>query len=597
MHKKNVCSRKVLNRRFLYAILSTGKRNYSVRKEQTVLVNLHVKNLAIIDEVEVDFSDRLNVLTGETGAGKSIIIGSINLALGQKSPKDVIRKGADYALVELTFRADTERQRALVEEMGISMEDDEILISRKIMAGRSVNRINGGSVTLAMIRRIADIMIDIHGQNEQQSLLHSAKHMEIVDRYAREELGDRITRMADGYREYQRLQQELSQHEVPEEERLREISFMKYELEEIEQASLMHGEEEQLAEQYRMLSNATEIASGLGEIYGMTGEGNATAAEQLGQSLRILHKLSEYSPQMEEFANQLSDIDSLLTDFNRDISDYMSDFETGGERFAEVEARLDLVRTIKAKYGATTAQVQEYADKLQEKLMKYEEYEQYREELLKSLTQQETTLKSLADEITAIRQKVSRRLEKEIIKALKELNFLQVQFEIAVRPLDHLNSQGQDEVEFMLSTNPGMDLKPIGDAASGGELSRIMLAVKAVLAQHDEIPTLIFDEIDVGISGRTAQMVAEKMAYIGMTHQVICISHLAQIGAMADSHYLIEKTSRNEHTSTDIRLLDEKESVGELARILGGVEITDSVRESAAEMKQMAEQVKVTLRA
>lgn len=597
MHKKNVCSRKVLNRRFLYAILSTGKRNYSVRKEQTVLVNLHVKNLAIIDEVEVDFSDRLNVLTGETGAGKSIIIGSINLALGQKSPKDVIRKGTDYALVELTFRADTERQRALVEEMGISMEDDEILISRKIMAGRSVNRINGESVTLAMIRRIADIMIDIHGQNEQQSLLHSAKHMEIVDRYAREELGDRITRMADGYREYQRLQQELSQHEVPEEERLREISFMKYELEEIEQASLMHGEEEQLAEQYRMLSNATEIASGLGEIYGMTGEGNATAAEQLGQSLRILHKLSEYSPQMEEFANQLSDIDSLLTDFNRDISDYMSDFETGGERFAEVEARLDLVRTIKAKYGATTAQVQEYADKLQEKLMKYEEYEQYREELLKSLTQQETTLKSLADEITAIRQKVSRRLEKEIIKALKELNFLQVQFEIAVRPLDHLNSQGQDEVEFMLSTNPGMDLKPIGDAASGGELSRIMLAVKAVLAQHDEIPTLIFDEIDVGISGRTAQMVAEKMAYIGMTHQVICISHLAQIGAMADSHYLIEKTSRNEHTSTDIRLLDEKESVGELARILGGVEITDSVRESAAEMKQMAEQVKVTLRA
>lgn len=597
MHKKNVCSRKVLNRRFLYAILSTGKRNYSVRKEQTVLVNLHVKNLAIIDEVEVDFSDRLNVLTGETGAGKSIIIGSINLALGQKSPKDVIRKGADYALVELTFRADTERQRALVEEMGISMEDDEILISRKIMAGRSVNRINGESVTLAMIRRIADIMIDIHGQNEQQSLLHSAKHMEIVDRYAREELGDRIMRMADGYREYQRLQQELSQHEVPEEERLREISFMKYELEEIEQAALMHGEEEQLAEQYRMLSNATEIASGLGEIYGMTGEGNATAAEQLGQSLRILHKLSEYSPQMEEFANQLSDIDSLLTDFNRDISDYMSDFETGGERFAEVEARLDLVRTIKAKYGATTAQVQEYADKLQEKLMKYEEYEQYREALLKSLTQQETTLKSLADEITAIRQKVSHRLEKEIIKALKELNFLQVQFEIAVRPLDHLNSQGQDEVEFMLSTNPGMDLKPIGDAASGGELSRIMLAVKAVLAQHDEIPTLIFDEIDVGISGRTAQMVAEKMAYIGMTHQVICISHLAQIGAMADSHYLIEKTSRNEHTSTDIRLLDEKESVGELARILGGVEITDSVRESAAEMKQMAEQVKVTLRA
>ena len=573
-----------------------GKRR-TARKEQAVLVNLHVKNLAIIDEVEVDFSDCLNVLTGETGAGKSIIIGSINLALGQKSTKDVIRKGAEYALVELTFRADTQRQRELVREMGISMEEDEILISRKIMAGRSVNRINGESVTLSMIRRIADIMIDIHGQNEQQSLLHSAKHMEIVDRYAREELGDRLTRMEEGYRVYQELQQELSGQEIPEEERLREISFMKYELEEIEQAALVSGEEEHLDEQYRELSNATSIAAGLGEIYSMTGEGDATVAEQLGQSVRILHKLSEFSPQMEEFCGQLSEIDSLLTDFNRDISDYMSDFETGGEQLAEVEGRLDLVRTIKAKYGATTAQVQAYAEKLQEKLARYEEYEEYRESLRQRLDEQEQTLKTLAEEITRIRRKVSRRLEKEIVKALKELNFLQVQFEIAVRPLGHMNRYGQDEVEFMLSTNPGMDMKPIGEAASGGELSRIMLAVKAVLAQHDEIPTLIFDEIDVGISGRTAQMVAEKMSYIGNTHQVICISHLAQIAAMADVHYLIEKSSHKDHTSTDIRMLDTEESVNELARILGGVEITDSVRESAAEMKQMEEQVKSGLRA
>ena len=385
-----------------------GKRR-TARKEQAVLVNLHVKNLAIIDEVEVDFSDCLNVLTGETGAGKSIIIGSINLALGQKSPKDVIRKGAEYALVELTFRADTQRQRELVREMGISMEEDEILISRKIMAGRSVNRINGESVTLSMIRRIADIMIDIHGQNEQQSLLHSAKHMEIVDRYAREELGDRLTRMEEGYRVYQELQQELSGQEIPEEERLREISFMKYELEEIEQAALIPGEEERLDEQYRELSNATSIAAGLGEIYSMTGEGDATAAEQLGQSVRILHKLSEFSPQMEEFCGQLSEIDSLLTDFNRDISDYMSDFETGGEQLAEVEGRLDLVRTIKAKYGATTAQVQAYAEKLQEKLARYEEYEEYRESLRQRLDEQEQTLKTLAEEITRIRRKVSRR--------------------------------------------------------------------------------------------------------------------------------------------------------------------------------------------
>lgn len=560
-----------------------------------MLVNLHVKNLAIIDEIEVDFSERFNVLTGETGAGKSIIIGSINLALGQKTPKDIIRKGAECALVELVFRADSERQRELLREIGVTLEEDELLISRKIMPSRSVNRMNGESVTLSMIRQAADILIDIHGQNEQQSLLHAARHMEIVDRYAREELGGRLEKMAAGYQEYQRMKRELEEEEIPEEQRLREISFMEYELGEIENAQLVSGEEATLANQHKMLSNASVIAQGLGEIYGMTGEGDG-AAEQLGRSLRILHKLSEYSTQMQEFCGQLSEVDLLLADFNRDVSNYMEDFETDGAELEAVENRLNLVRSIKAKYGATTEQVQEYATNLQEKLNQYQEYQVYRDKLQRSLEQQEGQLDKLAKEISAIRKKVSKRLEKEIVKALEELNFLQVQFAIEVRPLEGYNSHGRDEVEFMLSTNPGMDKKPLGQAASGGELSRIMLAVKAVLAQHDEIPTLIFDEIDVGISGRTAQMVAEKMAYIGATHQVICISHLAQIAAMADSHYLIEKNNESGNTSTYIRLLDDSQSVDELARITGGVEITDSVRESAAEMKQMARKVKRDIR-
>lgn len=562
-----------------------------------MLVNLHVKNLAIIVEIEVDFSDHMNVLTGETGAGKSILIDSINLALGHKSPKDVIRKGADYALVELTFRIDTPRQREMVEQMGLSVEEEEIVISRKIMEGRSVNRVNGESVTLSMIRQIADIMIDIHGQNEQQSLLHSAKHMEIVDRYGKSQFGDRLEQMAEGFREYQHICQELEEQAIPEEERLREISFMEYELEEITQAKLIPGEEETLEEQYKALSNASEIASGLSEIYSMTGDGNATASEIMGQSLRILHRLSEYSGRMEEFCGQLSDIDSLLTDFNRDLSAYMSDFEVDEGQLSQVENRLNLIRRVKAKYGASTRQVQEYAGELERKLKKYQEYEEYRADLQQRLKQQEQNLDRLAAEITQIRKSVSRNLEQEITQALKDLNFLQVQFEVAVRPLEHFTAHGRDEVEFMLSTNPGMDLKPIGSAASGGELSRIMLAVKAVLAKHDEIPTLIFDEIDVGISGRTAQMVAEKMSYIGAGHQVICISHLAQIAAMADSHYLIEKSSRQDNTQTQIRLLEQEESVNELARILGGVEVTDAVLESAAEMKQMAERVKLDIRA
>jgi DNA repair protein RecN (Recombination protein N) len=557
-----------------------------------MLVNLHVKNLAIIDEIEVDFSDHMNVLTGETGAGKSIIIGSINLALGQKSYKDIIRKGAEYALAELVFHPDTDAQRERIEKLGISLEDGEIVISRKIMPSRSVNRINGETVTLAMIRQVADIMIDIHGQNEQQSLLHASKHLDIVDRYAREELGDRLERMSRLYHDYQEIRRGMEEREIPEEERLREISFMEYELSEIEQANLVHGEEQQLAQQYKTLSNGEEIGRGLGEIYAMTGEGGVTVSDLLGQSLRLLHKLSEYSPEMEQFRDQLSEIDSLLTDFNRDISDYMSDFDTDEEELSRVESRLNLIRSLKAKYGNTTGDVQEYAAKLQKKLDQYREYQEYRAELKMRLEHQEKLLTELAGEISEIRQKAGKVLEKEIVQALKDLNFLQVKFEIAIRPLGEVSVKGADEIEFMISTNPGMDLKPLGQAASGGELSRIMLAVKAVLAQHDEIPTLIFDEIDVGISGRTAQMVAEKMAYIGLNHQVICISHLAQIAAMADSHYLIEKYNKKGNTSTQIRILEEEESVDEIARILGGVEITDAVRNSAAEMKKMARAVK-----
>ena len=561
-----------------------------------MLVNLHVKNLAIIDEIEVDFSDQMNVLTGETGAGKSIIIGSINLALGQKSPKDIIRKGAEYALVELTFRVDHPAQKVLIEEMGLSLEEDEIVITRKIMSSRSVNRINGESVTLAMIRQIADIMIDIHGQNEQQSLLRTSTHREIVDRYAKEKLGDRPERMAAGYGEYQSLLQELRQEEIPEEERLREISFMEYELEEIEQAHLVPGEEEELEARYRILQNATEIARGLGEVYGMTGGDGGSLTGQLGECLRILHHLAQYSPQMDDFYNQLSQIDDLVNDFNRDIAGYLDDFEFDGEQLQEVEGRLNLVRNLKSKYGATTKQVQEYADGLREKLAKYQEYETYRKGLEDKLSALEGQLTSLAEEISEIRKSAGKVLEKEIIQALNDLNFLQVSFKIAIRPLKQINIYGSDEVEFLLSTNPGMDLSPLGQAASGGELSRIMLAVKAVLAAHDEIPTLIFDEIDVGISGRTAQMVAEKMAYIGTTHQVICISHLAQIAAMADAHYLIEKGEQEGHTSTRIRKLQEEESAEELSRILGGVKITDAVRESAAEMRTLASQVKQKVR-
>ena len=553
-----------------------------------MLFNLHVKNLAIIDEVEVDFSDGFNVLTGETGAGKSIIIGSVNLALGGKASKDIIRTGADSALVELSFTIDHPAQKEALEALGIPMEEDQILISRKLMPKRSICRINGETVGRDMLQRVADTLIDIHGQNEQQSLLHIAKHMEILDRYAEDAIGDRLERYAEIYTEYRRLQLELSEKQMPEEERLREISFLQYELEEIENAAIREGEEEELEEEYQRLSHASAIAECLGRVYNLTSSGDMPASEQVGEGLQSLLKVAEFDSRIQDFVEQLSELDSLLTDFNRDIVAFMDDFTQDPETLLETERRLDQIRSIKMKYGATVEQVMEYAEKQRMKLEQYQEYEQYRADLEKQLQKREGELQALAAELTKIRQMSAEKLAKEITEALIDLNFLQVQFAIEVRPADAYTARGMDEIEFMISTNPGEPLRSIGSAASGGELSRIMLAVKAVLAEHDEISTLIFDEIDVGISGRTAQKVAEKMAFIGKNHQVICISHLAQIAAMADTHYLIEKKNEQDRTATEIFRLKEQDSVDELARILGGAKITDAIRKSAEEMKELA---------
>ncbi len=561
-----------------------------------MLLNLHVKNLAIIDEIEVEFSEGLNVLTGETGAGKSIIIGSINIALGGKVSKDIIRTGTEFALVELTFLAEDSEQINSLEKLGITLEEDVVVISRKITKCRTINRVNGETVRVSMLKSIADILIDIHGQNEQQSLLYKNKHMEIVDRYAAEKMCGRDMEFSEMYRQYKDMLVKYSEKEMSEEERLREVSFIRYELEQIEQAHLVKGEEEKLQERYRYLSNANEIKSGINEVYSLVEDSygdSQSVSQMLGRSSHILAKISGYDERLKELARQIADIDELIMDFNRDLQEYASDMDENGEEFAEVETRLDLVRTIKSKYGATTELVENYAKDLENKLEKYEAYEEYRANLEKKIEIYKIKLEKLGESISKIRKKCSAELEKRITDALIDLNFLQVKFEIAVRELDEFNSKGKDEVEFMISTNPGEDLKPIGQAASGGELSRIMLAIKAVLAEHDSIGTLIFDEIDVGISGRTAQKVAEKMAFIGHSHQVICISHLAQIAAMADHNYLIEKNNSLNKTSTVIRQLEGDEIVEEIARILGGAKITDAVLESAREMKQLADIEKI----
>lgn len=557
-----------------------------------MLLNLHLKNLAIIDEVDVDFKDGFNVLTGETGAGKSIIIGSVSAGLGGKVSKDMIRKGADFALIELLFSVDTIAQENMMSELGIE-KSDEILISRKLTGARSINRINGETVTLSDLRQMASVLVDIHGQNEQQSLLNKNVHRQIVDRYAKDNMDGKIASLAAAYREYQALVEEWDRDDISNEERNREISFMQYELNEIEEADLKAGEEDMLDEEYKKLSNLSNITKVLGEIYGILGaDMGDTVSEKIGYCLRDLNKYSEYSDEMGEFAGQLSEIDDLVTGLTRDIGQFIDNIDNREERLLEVSERLDKVRRIKAKYGTSEEDVYVYAEGLREKLKKYEEYDEYRSLLSGKISAKQDELDKLCDYVSGVRKKCAKVLQDKIIDALIDLNFLQVRFEIEVRPQKQYSEHGIDEIEFMISTNPGEDLKPLGKSASGGELSRIMLAVKAVLAQHDEISTLIFDEIDVGISGRTAQRVAEKMAWIGKTHQVICISHLAQIAAMANVQYLIEKKSGDEHTATEIRMLSPEEEIEELARILGGAKITDAVIRSAKEMKMLARKSK-----
>lgn len=558
-----------------------------------MLVSLHVKNFAIINEIEVSFKNNLNIITGETGAGKSIIIGSVNAALGAKANKDIVRNGADYALVELQFETRDEAVFQLMRELDIPIEGEQVLISRKIMAGRSVCRINGENVTSAVLSDIAALLIDIHGQHEHQSLLHKAKHMELVDRFAKDEIGTIKQELSQSYKEYTALKQEFEQGAMDEEKRLREISFLEYEVGEIDQARLVPGEDEELAIRYKKLSNANTISEGLRSVYRLTGYEPDAAGDSIGRALRLLIKLAEYDETINTFLSQLTDIDSLMNDLNRDLSDYLSDMENPEEELEQVTKRLDTINHLKSKYGSTLDLINRYRKDCKEKLERYRDYELYREQLSKSLHKAEDRLKQLCERLSAIRRSKAKELTDRIKEALVALNFLDVRFEMTFDQMDHYTANGYDDGEFIISTNPGEEMKPLSKIASGGELSRIMLGIKSVLADKDEIETLIFDEIDVGISGRTAQMVSEKLSQIARNHQVICITHLAQIAAMADSHYVIEKQTDGITTQTVIKELNDHEMIDELSRILGGAQITERVKENAREMKELALTTKI----
>ena len=552
-----------------------------------MLQNLHVKNLALINETEVEFKDGLNILSGETGAGKSIIIGSINLALGEKVQKEMLRDNADTALVELVFYVENPATLEAVRALGIEVEDETIILSRKITAGRAIARINGEAVSASKMKEAAALLIDIHGQHEHQSLLSKRKHLEILDLFAKDLLREQKQKLSVCYREYRKLLDELEQSDSDTEERVRELSFLEYEVKEIEDANLTLGEDVELEEQFRKYSNGKKILDAIHVVQAATAEEDESASERISRAVRELAGVSGYDKRVEELENQLTEIDNLLGDFNREVASYLSEEEFDNETYFEIEKRLDFINHLKSKYGNSIEQILESYNSKCERIAVLKDYDEYLNQLLSKINHKKQERTQLSDEVSAIRQKESVVLTNAIRQALMDLNFLDVRFTMEFRKID-FTENGTDEVEFMISTNPGEPLKPLGKVASGGELSRIMLAIKTVLAENDHIETLIFDEIDSGISGRTAQMVSEKMNELGRSHQIICITHLPQIAAMADTHFLIEKSVENDTTVSHIHELSDEESVQELARMLGGVEITDKVVENAREMKKMA---------
>lgn len=555
-----------------------------------MLISLHVKNLALIDEEEVFFEEGLNILTGETGAGKSIVIGSVNLALGAKADKDLIRSGKEYALVELVFQLNEEQEKRLKEVEIFPEEDGTLIIQRRIMPSRSVCKVCGETVGARQLKEIAEILINIHGQHEHQTLLQKKKHKEILDDYAKERAGDLKEEIRECYKEFTNLQRELAEAADDETTREKEAALLRFEVKEIEEADLISGEDEELEQLYYKMTNSRKIKEALYNAYHMTGYGTEeSAGEYIGRALKELKSISSYDTVLTDLETQLQDIDNLLNDFNRAASGYMEELEFDGEDFARTEERLNLVNHLKSKYGKNIEEVLAYKAKGEERLNILENYERYRSEILQRMDEVKKKLLKLSGKLSDVRRKCAKELGENLKQALLDLNFEEICFEIQVRPdPEALSADGYDEVEFMISTNKGETLKPLHQVASGGELSRIMLAFKTVLADKDDIQTLIFDEIDAGISGKTAWKVSEKLGILGKNHQIICITHLPQIAAMSDVHFLIEKSAKKGRTVTTIKKITQEDDLRELARMLGGAEITEAALRNAKEMKELA---------
>lgn len=551
-----------------------------------MLLELHIRNMALIEKADLDFRSGFTVLSGETGAGKSILIDSINFALGAKTSKEIIREGAEFAYVELIFKILDKGKIAYIKSLDFNiLEDGILIISRKLSASRSILKVNDESITIAKLSTLTGLLIDIHGQHEHQSLLSKAKHLSIVDGMLDKEALTLKATIQALYDRYKEIKNKLS---LDDDSfiREREIDILKYEIREIEISRLKPNEEEKLNMAYRKLKAVSNINDNLTDVIEILDN------TDIGSAVTSLEEISSFSPELKEFEQELYDLDAKICDINRDIKAYFDKLDYSEENFEKIQKRLDFVNRFTNKYTSDTDKLAFILKTKKERLRDLLNFDSDREKLSRELENLEMEFTDLSNSLRLLRKKVAKILEENIKNNLIELNFINVEFKIEFKELDNFSMNGLDDIEFMISTNPGNPLKPLKDVASGGELSRVMLAFKSVLANVDDIDTLIFDEIDTGISGRTAQKVAEKISYISKEHQVLCITHLPQIAAMADCNYLIEKSSDGIETKTSIENIKDESLVLELARLLGGSEITKAVLDTAKEMKELANKYK-----
>lgn len=563
-----------------------------------MLVELNIRNFAIIEELQIRFTKGLNILTGETGSGKSILIEAIGIILGSRTSKDLIQTGHDKAFLEGVFYIEDPTVIVpILDKYGVDFAEDNLLIiTREIyLNSPTISRVNGKILNLSMLNDITAKLIDIFGQHEHQSLLDMSKHQMLVDSFGDKELIKLKSIIKSNYEDMVLEKRRLKSLSIDSGERDREIDILNFQIQEIEDARLTKDDEYNIENEYKKLSRVEEISFAAKEVINsisLDSYENKNILDLMSRNIQAINNVKKFDQDLEPFYVELENIRSELQDLNRSISNYLEGIEIDAERLIFLGERLNLINKLKKKYGNSIEEILDFRDKSLERLEKLNNHEKELEKTNKKIATLESSLREDSENLSNKRKEISSILEQEIKKELISLNMNKVNFQVDFKRNSELGIEGYDKIEFMISTNLGEDLKPLSKIASGGEMSRIMLGFKSILADFDKIPTMIFDEIDTGISGRTAQVVGEKIYKISKEHQIICISHLPQIAALADSHFVINKVVLDNKTKTIVNRLSDDGRIEEMARLLGGVDLTNTTIKHASEMIEMSKKIK-----